>query len=161
MKSLSPGLELRAATNADCGAVTELVVGILARYGLSPDHTSTDVDLGDLEGFYHKSGGCFDVLIDTASGRVVGSVGLWPLDPASVELRKMYVRAAFRGRGLGRFLLDHALVEARRRRFNRVVLETATVLKEALQLYRSAGFQPCEALHAPAKRCDLTMELRL
>ena len=161
LKSLPPDLALRPATNADCRAVTDLIVGILAVYGLSPDHSTTDVDLTDLEGFYHKMGGCFDVLVEQGSGRIIGTVGLHPMDARSTELRKMYLDTAFRGRGLGRFLLDHALAEARRRKFQRVVLETATVLKEALQLYRSAGFQPCEAMHPAAKRCDMTMELFL
>ena len=159
MKALPPGLLLRPATNADGQAVAELIVGILTRYGLSPDHTSTDIDLTDLQGFYRD--GLFDALVEKDSGRIIGTVGLHPLDGTSVELRKMYLDPAFRGRGLGRFLLNYALEESRQRGFKRVVLETATILTEALNLYRSAGFKPCQALHAPAKRCDLTMELLL
>ena len=161
VKSLPSGFQLRPATNADCPAVTDLIVCILTRYGLSPDHSTTDLDLTDLEGFYHQSGGCFDVLVEQGSERIIGTVGLHPMEAGAVELRKMYLDPAFRGRGLGRFLLDHALAEARRRKFQRVVLETATVLTEALQLYRSAGFQPCDPVHPVAKRCDLTMELWL
>jgi putative acetyltransferase len=161
VKSLPPDVQLRPVTNADCGAVTELIVGILGAYELSPDHTTTDRDMADLEGYYEKSGGCFDVLVDRKSARIVGTVGLRPMDRTTVELRKMYLHPDFRGRELGRFLLDHALAEAKRRGFTRVFLETATVLREALNLYRSAGFQPCKREHACAKRCDMTMELTI
>ena len=161
LKALPQEFELRPASNADCAAVTELIVGILRSYGLSPDHSTTDVDMSDLEGFYRRSGGCFDVLVDRKSGRIIGTVGLRALDATTIELRKMYLHTDYRGRGLGRFLLDHALVEARKREFKRMFLETATVLREALGLYRSAGFKPCTGDHPCAKRCDLTMELWL
>jgi putative acetyltransferase len=115
--------------------------------------------MSDLEGFYHQSGGRFDVLVERHSGRIIGSVGLRPMDGGTVELRKMYLGAAYRGRGLGKFLLEHALAESKRLGFRRVFLETATVLREALNLYRRAGFQQCEATHTCAKRCDMAMEL--
>jgi putative acetyltransferase len=161
LKSLPQEFELRPATNADCPSVTELVVGILRAYGLSPDHSTTDIDMSDLQSYYHQAGGCFDVLVERKSSRIIGTVGLRPMDATTIELRKMYLHTDYRGRGLGRFLLEHALTEARRRGFRRVLLETATVLREALALYRHAGFQPCVSAHACAKRCDLTMELWL
>jgi GNAT superfamily N-acetyltransferase len=160
MKTLPDGFALRPAKNCDGPEVTELVVSVLASYGLSADHRSTDLDLSGIEAHYHQCGGCFDVLVDQRTGKIVGTVGLRPMKHGMVELRKMYLHADYRGRGLGRILLDHALAEARRRRFESVFLETASVLREAIALYQSAGFEPCRAEHLAA-RCDQAMILKL
>jgi len=158
--TLPDGFILRSATNEDADAITELIFGVLRSYGLSPDPATTDADLGDIERNYYQRGGTFDVLIETASQRIVGTVGLWPIDVQTVELRKMYLDGAYRGRGLGRVLLDHALAMACRRGFCRMTLETASVLKEALALYMHYGFTICATDHLAA-RCDIAMELEL
>ena len=141
---------LRPATNADSAAVKALIFGVLAEYGLKPDPTCTDVDLDDLEGHYR--GGSFSVL-ETQDGTIIGSVGIHAVSPGVCELRKMYLSGNYRGRGLGRKLLDHGLAEARRLGFQRVVLETASVLKEAIRLYERYGFRPYTPDHMAA-RCD-------
>lgn len=152
-------LHLRPATTMDGRAVRELVFGVLREYGLAPDPDATDADLADIDGFYHARGGRFDVLVD-ASGAVLGSVGLYPVDASTVELRKMYLHRSVRGQGQGQRLLNHALGEARRLGFSRMTLETASVLKQAIALYQRYGFRPCQACHRSA-RCDQTYFLDL
>jgi putative acetyltransferase len=115
--------------------------------------------LNDLESSYTARGGLFDVL-EAPDGRIVGSVALYPLEPGVCELRKMYLARSARGRGEGRRLLDHALAAARARGFSRVVLETASVLKEAIALYQRYGFKPYQADHV-SSRCDQTYSLDL
>ena len=150
---------LRRATNQDREKITGLVFEILREYGLSPDPCSTDVDLTDIENHYHARGGIFDVL-ETTDGTVVGSVGLYPIDRATCELRKMYLHSSFRGKGLGRLLLEHALKRAKELGFSRVILETASALKEAIALYQSYGFRPFAPDHL-AGRCDQALYLDL
>jgi GNAT superfamily N-acetyltransferase len=152
-------LTLRAATNGDRAAIEALVFGVLAEYGLKPDPASTDADLRDLESSYLERGGSFDVLTDEA-GQVVGSVGLFPTSPAVCELRKMYLAKPVRGLGYGRRLLEHALGRARELGFARVVLETASVLREAITLYEQYGFRRYQAEHLAA-RCDAAYFLDL
>ncbi len=152
-------LTLRSATNQDRQAVETLVFGVLAEYGLKPDPAGTDSDLQDLERSYLASGGTFDVLADE-TGQIVGSVGLFPLSGSVCELRKMYLAAPARGRGFGRKLLDHALKRARQLGFARVVLETASVLREATRLYERYGFRPYRPDHLAA-RCDAAYFLEL
>ncbi len=150
---------LRPATKEDAGAVEALVFSVLREYGLDPDPEGTDADLRDLEGYYAARGGSFDVLVDGA-GEIVGCVGLQRIGPATGELRKMYLAPSARGRGLGKGLLDHALARARELGFRRVVLETNTVLKGAIALYRRQGFTPYDAEHVSA-RCNETYALDL
>lgn len=150
---------LRRANNADCPKITDLVFNVLQEYNLKPDPDSTDFDLKDVERSYFERGGAFYVLEEKA-GSIIGAYGLYPTDEAVCELRKMYVHRSFRGRGLGKLLLDDALAEARRMGFRKVTLETASALKEAISLYKSYGFAEYRPEHL-SSRCDQAFVLEL
>jgi putative acetyltransferase len=144
--------KFRPATRSDGDAIRHLVFTVLVEHGLMPDPEGIDADLADIEGSYFRAGGLFDVLVDSRH-KVIGTVGLFPLGPGRCELRKMYLAAAFRGQGLGRRLLEHAIAQARELGFMRIELETAYVLTTAMKLYESFGFQPFIPAHMSA-RCD-------
>ena len=81
-------------------------------------------------------------LVVVLHGRAV-ACGAWqPLEPGVAELKRMYVRPAFRGRGIARQLIvaleEEALADGR----PVLRLETGTYLPAAIQLYRSAGYAP-------------------
>jgi putative acetyltransferase len=98
-------------------------------------------------------------VLENASGNVVGTIGLYPLDAETIELRKMYFDPELRGRGMGRKILSRAIEKAKNLGYLRVYLETARVLKQAVHLYESFGFQPVEIKHTP--RCDQGYMLEL
>ncbi len=151
--------QIRAATLADSAAVRSLVFGVLEEYGLRADPENTDADLSDIEANFSGSGGMFDVLTDR-HGRMVGTVALYRVDSRVCELRKMYLVRGERGRGLGRILLEHAIRRALELGFERIVLETASVLREAVSLYEKRGFRRYHPQHMVA-RCDAAYYLDL
>jgi putative acetyltransferase len=150
---------LRRANNKDCEAVKSLVFDVLREYGLRPDPAETDADLKDIEWSYFARGGTFVVLEDK-DGAIIGAYGLCPLGNQTCELRKMYLHKSHRGKGLGKFLLDSALAQAKKLGFKRITLETASVLKEAIALYESYGFEKYEPEHM-SERCDQAYVLEL
>jgi len=152
-------MNLRPADNSDEDAIRDLVFSVLREYGLSPDPEDTDADLADIKECYCDRGGTFDVL-ENADGVIVGSVGLFRIDAATCELRKMYLLPSCRGKGWGKKLLEHAIEKAREIGCKRMVLETASVLKEAIALYTDYGFRPWNAPHL-SSRCDQAYELEL
>ncbi len=154
-----PTPRLRRASNKDREKITGLVYSILKEYGLKPDPQATDADINDIEHFYFGRGGTFFVL-EEKDGSIIGAYGLYPLEKQTCELRKMYLHRSHRGKGLGKSLLDSALVEARKLGFKTMTLETASVLKEAISLYKSYGFVECEADHL-SSRCDQAYSLEL
>ena len=103
----------RPATNRDAERVRHLVFGVLSEYGLKGDPETTDKDLSDLEASYARRGGVFEILED-ARGNLLGTVGLYPINDETVELRKMYFAKSLRGRGLGKRALERMIEEARR-----------------------------------------------
>jgi putative acetyltransferase len=150
---------IRPATNEDCPRVQNLVFGILREYDLTVETDGTDADLADLEANYLKRGGAFEIIED-ADGNLLGTVGLYPLDAETVELRKMYFDKKLRGRGVGKRMLERMIETAKAAGFRRIYLETASVLKEAAALYEKYGFQPTtEGIHS--KRCDTAYFLEL
>jgi len=150
---------LRSANNKDCDNIANLVYGILREYDLKPDPACTDADVKDIESSYFGLGGKFFVL-ETEDGSIIGAYGLYPVEEHMCELRKMYLHKAHRGKGLGKFLLEDALSIARQIRFERMILETASVLKEAIALYKSYGFIEYDPQHM-SSRCDQAYLLEL
>lgn len=159
MQATTEELVLRPATNADASAVQALIFAVLEEYGLPLDPAGVDADLFDIESHYGESGACFDVLV-TSSGRVVGTVALQRLDAVRCELRKMYLSPAIRGQGWGKALLARTLDHASVLGYEYVVLETASVLIEAIALYKHFGFTPL-AGKPQVCRCDQVFSLSL
>ena len=123
-------IESRAASDAELAALV-----IAQQLELS------EVD-GGLDSVVHLPHDDASYLVVVLHGRAV-ACGAWqPLEPGVAELRRMYVRPAFRGRGIARQLIvaleEEALADDR----PVLRLETGTYLPAAISLYRSAGYVP-------------------
>lgn len=156
------------APTADREVAQRVVDGALREYGLHVLPESSDVDLTDLEGHYDARGGRFE-LPEDGDGAPLGVLGWRPAgDPADnvVELKKLYLAPAARGRGLGRRALERVVAAARASGARAVVLETAGVLAEANRLYTRFGFVPARGAEAASfatlsDQCDLAYRLDL
>ena len=152
-------LTIRSATNKDCERVTGLVASVLREYGLQLDAETTDADLRDIEANYLLRGGLFEVFEDER-GELIGIFGLYPVNSTTCELRKMYLIPSARGLGLGKYILERALAQARALGFRELVLETSSRLIAANHLYAKYGFKPVDSDHLAA-RADLEYKLDL
>jgi putative acetyltransferase len=151
-------MTLRAAQNTDAEQIKSLVFSVLREYGLQPDAASTDKDLDSIEETYFLNNGFFGVLIE--NDLVVATIGLHRVTADTCELRKMYSHPSQRGKGVGKQLMAFALSKAKELGYQRVVLETASPLKEAINLYKKFGFQEYKPDHL-SPRCDQAFELQL
>lgn len=96
-------------------------------------------ELGALFEQYGPPGGA--ALLGLVDGTAVGCAGVRALEPPEVaELKRMYVKPAARGIGLGRALTRASLEAARRLGYRRIRLDTVEEMREAGELYRSEGF---------------------
>jgi GNAT superfamily N-acetyltransferase len=87
----------------------------------------------------------------------VGCGALRRADERVGEIKRMYVRPAWRGHGVGRAVLGAIEARARAVGYERLILETGTRQPEAIGLYTSAGYEPVAAYGAyrwsPLSRC--------
>ena len=160
MTRSSSEFRLREATAADGAAIRAVVIAVMNEYGLSSDLEGNDADLRSFVHSYRGRGGAFRV-VTSAEGVIVGCGGLYPIDAREAEIRRMYLLPEARGVGVGRKLLEDLISVARERRFERVVLETASVLKEAISLYRKRGFVPVARRSTALRECDQAYALEL
>ena len=148
---------VRAWVPEDQEAVWDLVSRCLREFGFEPDPETSEADLHDVESYYR--GGVFLVATDPA-GRLLGTTGIAILDPNTAKLRKMYVDPSFRGKGVGRLLLNSAVDFARSKGMREVLLETTEQMAAARRLYESYGFVQVEG-EAASPRCHLLYRLVL
>lgn len=99
-------------------------------------------ELAGLPGAYVPPRG--RLLIARDGDRPAGCVALRPLPDGSGELKRLYVRPAARGTGLGRRLARRIVEEAAAIGYTRLYLDTLPSMTEVGGLYRSLGFVPVE-----------------
>lgn len=76
-----------------------------------------------------------------AGGEAAGCVALRPFDADTGEVKRLYVRPAYRGTGLGTRLATLAIESAREAGYSRLVLDTLDRMRDAVRLYRGLGFR--------------------
>ena len=137
-------LEIRPAAPEDMDRVRE----VFRDYAdwLNVDYCLKDfeAELAGLPGaFAPPRGGLW---LAWAADDLAGCVGLRPLEAEGsgdgCEMRRLWVRAAYRGQGLGRALAQAALAGARTAGYREMSLETLGHMEAARSLYASLGFRP-------------------
>ena len=95
-------------------------------------------ELASLPGNYAPPLGRLLMAIDNAD--TAGCVALRPLHQTVCEMKRLFVRPAYRGRGLGRALAEQVVSEARSIGFAAMRLDTLPHMHGAIRLYESLGF---------------------
>jgi GNAT superfamily N-acetyltransferase len=115
-----------------------------------PISLSDQPDLLEIPAFYRRGLGNFWVAL--AGGEVVGTIALLDIGNTEGALRKMFVKAPYRGaqHGVARRLLDALLAWCDVQRLERIYLGTTDKLRAAHRFYEKNGFRRVDRHELPA-----------
>jgi GNAT superfamily N-acetyltransferase len=129
---------IEPARAGDVPAIIALIGRVFAEYEFIWDPSTEVPDLLELERRYTGPAGAFWVA--RLAGEVVGSVGVERLPDGRAELHRLYLDATFRGRGVGRALVDTVLAWCREAGIGHLILWSDTRFDRAHRLYEGMGF---------------------
>jgi GNAT superfamily N-acetyltransferase len=137
--------DLRAVDGADTEQLIVLIGGVFDEYpGCVLDLDDLDADLLDPGAQVARSGGAWWVLPvarDGEDARLMATVGCSAVVPGgTAELKRLYVGAEFRERGLGRALVEHVEAHARAGGASAIELWSDTRFLDAHRLYERLGY---------------------
>jgi len=133
---------IRAAGPAEIPAVRELFCEYAAGTGLDLCFQNFEDELQTLQGKYAEPGGRLFLMF--FGFMPAGCGALRPFRDDIAEMKRLYVKPAFRERGYGRLLSERLIAEARRIGYRAIYLDTLSSMVAARALYGELGFVECE-----------------
>jgi GNAT superfamily N-acetyltransferase len=152
---------LQAETPEQIAEARELMMGYATALGFKLCFLNFGEELRALPGKYAPPAG--RLLLATWDGQAAGVVAMRALeDKGSCEMKRLFVRPAFRGKSLGRVLAEKLIAEARQAGYTRMRLDTVPrIMDSAIRLYRELGFREIPGYYSTPVRETLFMELDL
>ena len=123
----------------DLDALRAMLREYEAEIGVDLCFQSFAAELASLPGDYAPPRG--RLLLAYANGALAGCVALKPVDEATCEMKRLYVRPAHRASGLGRDLVTRVIAEARTLGFREMRLDTLPSMQPAQRMYERFGFR--------------------
>lgn len=131
---------LQAKSKGHIEQTRQLFLEYAESLGFSLCFQSFDKELAGLPGDYSPPNG--RLLVAEHEGKIAGCVALHKLSDGVCEMKRLYVRPAFRGKALGRALAERVIEEARAIGYTQMRLDTVVgKMDSAIALYRRLGFR--------------------
>lgn len=129
-------------------------------FGLDLCFQGFEQELRDLPGKYVPPDG--RLLLAKLDGNFAGCIAMRKLEDGVCEMKRLFVRDAFRGRGIGAMLISRLIGEARLENYRAMRLDTFQLkMGKAVSLYESYGFHPIPPYYDNPHEGVLYMELDL
>ena len=97
-----------------------------------------DQELATLPGKYSNPNG--RLYIAEHEGSIAGCIALRPIDERVCEMKRLFVREAFRGKGIGKILTEQIISDAKKIGYHVMKLDTLQRMETARSLYKKLGF---------------------
>ena len=130
---------VQAVTEKQLSVTRELFVEYAKSLNIDLCFQNFDKEVSGLPGEYALPHG--RLLLATLESTIAGCVALKRIDDEVCEMKRLYVRSEFRGKGIGRKLTMDTMGQARAIGYKQIRLDTLPLMKEAIALYQSLGFK--------------------
>jgi carbonic anhydrase len=151
---------IRAGSPGDIEQARELFREYAAWVEIDLCFQNFEKEVAELPGNYTAPDG--RLLLAFHAGQLAGCVGLRKIGEGICEMKRLFVRDAFRGKGIGRQLIEFVIREAAEMGYARMRLDTLPPkMNDAIKLYRSIGFKEIEPYYDNPVPGARFMELRL
>ena len=149
-----------AGSAAQIAQARELFIEYAQSLGFSLCFQNFDKELAGLPGDYAPPEG--RLLLADYDGQLAGCIALHKLEPGVCEMKRLYLRPPFRGKGMGRVLAERIIAEARQIGYQRMRLDTVDpIMKDAVAMYRKLGFKEITPYRPNPIAGAMYMELEL
>jgi len=153
-------IETRAVTaQPDLEQARLLFEEYARKLGIDLSYQGFDRELRELPGAYAPPDGL--LLLAAAADLVAGCVAVRRWSPDAAEMKRLFVKDAFRGVGLGARLAQEAIAWARQAGYRRMLLDTLPSMRAAQRMYERLGFRDVPAYRFSPVEGTRYMELRL
>ena len=149
----------QATTSEEIALTRTLFEEYVAWLGLDLSFQGFAAEFAGLPGVYALPHG--RLLLALTVSDAAGCIALRPLENGVCEMKRLFVRAAFRGQGIGKALAEQLVAEARAIGYRAMKLDTLSSMHTALRLYESLGFVRCPPYYPTPLAETVFMELRL
>jgi putative acetyltransferase len=144
---------------SDLASVRELWREYWKSIDLPDDFQGFGEELAGLPGKYAEHGGA--LLIARIDDVPAGTIALRRLNDHAGEVKRLYLRPQFRGRGLGRHLVEQVVERARAIGYETLYADTLPIMMDALKLYARMGFETTDPYTADPTPGAIFLKLRL
>lgn len=136
-------LSYRKAKPENMDGIRGLIREYMNSMALNLCFQGIDEELAALPGKYSEPDGA--IIVAEAGGTLCGCVALKKIGDGICEMKRLFVKDAFKGKGIGRELVRRIIDEGRSKGYHFMRLDTLETMKPAIALYRSFGFMETEA----------------
>lgn len=135
-----------ASTKVDYKLAKALIEEYAGSLDIDLSFQRFDSELVSLEKMYGPPHG--GILCAVDNGLYIGTAGVRRISPEIGELKRMYVKPAYQGKGVGKMLLEEAINLAKKCGYQKLWLDTLNTMEAAMLLYKNAGFNEIPAYYA-------------
>jgi len=156
-----PGITLRHIEKPDNVEIAALIRKVFREFKIDrPGTVYFDPTTDDLYSLFQTPRSIYWIALD--GSEIAGGCGIFPtpaLPEGCAELVKFYLSSEYRGKGIGRMLMEKSIESARGLGFRQIYLESMPELGKAIGMYKTAGFRSID--HPMGKSghfgCDIWM----
>ena len=136
-------ITLRTIKKSDNLEIAALIRKVFREFKIDrPGTVYFDPTTDDLYSLFQTPRSIYWIALD--GSEIIGGCGIFPtpaLPEACAELVKFYLASEYRGKGIGRMLMEKSIESAREIGFRQIYLESMPELGKAIGMYKKAGFR--------------------